>query len=245
MNKIRIFEDIDQLNHSAARMFFEIAERSIASRGRFTVSLAGGSTPRELYKLISSEDYRERIDWTKVFFFFGDERFVPYDHAYSNYRMAKENLFDRIELPASNVFPWNTGAVNEAIAAAEYEATITRFFDTDLPSFDLILLGIGADGHTASLFPHTAALKETERITAANYVRKLETTRLTMTYPLINNARHIAFLIAGDEKAEAVRSIAEGSPDPDEFPARGVSPSNGKLIWFLDSASAQLLTNRY
>lgn len=245
MSKIRVFEKIAEMNQAAAEMFFEIGKEAIARRGRFAVVLAGGSTPRELYRLISSDEHREKIEWHKVFFFFGDERLVPLDHPDSNYRMANENLFDRIEAPTSNIFPWNTKAENETVAAEEYEETLKTFFGESLPRFDLILLGIGADGHTASLFPHTKALNETEHLTAANYVEKLDTTRLTFAYPIINHARQIAFLIAGVEKAPAVKAIIEGEPKPDEFPAQAVAPKDGELTWFLDAASARLLTNDY
>lgn len=245
MSKIRVFENFGELNEAAAEMFCEIGEEAIAQRGRFTVALAGGSTPRELYRLVSSDEYRNRIDWNKVFLFFGDERFVPLDHSDSNYQMTKENLLDRIEISPSNIFPWNTMAESETVAAEEYEKTLQNFFGESLPRFDLILLGIGTDGHTASLFPYTRALNETNRLTAANYVEKLDTTRLTFVYPLINNARQIAFLVSGDEKAPAIKAIIEGELDPDNFPAQAVFPKDGELTWFLDAASARLLIHKY
>lgn len=243
MPEILIVEDLEELSRVAAVKFVDVANNSINEKGRFQVSLAGGSTPRSLYRLLASAEYREKIDWSKVFLFFGDERFVPPDHPDSNYRMAKENLFDLIDISDANIFRWPTENVNAEQAAAEYETTIIDFLGSDtFARFDLILLGMGADGHTASLFPNTAALNEEQRIAVANRVDRLDTTRLTLTFPVINNAANVVFLLAGEEKADTLRDILEGAPDPEKYPAQSIKPA-GKLIWIVEKKAASKLSD--
>lgn len=238
-----IVEDLEELRRVAAVKFVDVANNAINEKGRFQVSLAGGSTPRSLYRLLASAEYREKIDWSKVFLFFGDERFVPPDHPDSNYRMAKENLFDLIDIPDANIFRWPTENVNAEQAGAEYERTLNDFFGSDtFARFDLILLGMGADGHTASLFPNTAALNEEQRIAVANRVDRLDTTRLTLTFPVINNAANVVFLLAGEEKADTLRDILEGAPDPEKYPAQSIKPA-GKLIWIVEKKAASKLSD--
>ncbi|MCD9189525.1 MAG: 6-phosphogluconolactonase [Pyrinomonadaceae bacterium] len=241
---IEVFQNSEELNNFAADKFVEIAAESISERGRFTVALAGGSTPKSLYRLLSGDKFKDKIDWSKVFFFFGDERNVSPDDAESNFRMAHENLFAPLEINVNSIFPWLTQSETPEITAEIYQGEIKRFFDlgeTEFPIFDLILLGMGADGHTASLFPFTKALGETEKIAVANPVEKLNTTRLTLTFPTINVARNIIFLVAGEDKAETLREVLEGKFQPERLPSQNVKPENGNLYWLLDENVAKLL----
>lgn len=232
-----VYQDKEELAGAAARDFAERAAEAIGGSGRFAVALAGGSTPKATYELLA-RDYADRIDWRRVHVFFGDERTVPPDHEDSNYRMAKEALLDHV--PVSGVHRMR-GELPPEEAAASYEEELREFFgDEEPPSLDLILLGIGGDGHTASLFPHTPALEVTDRLVVANPVEKLGTVRLTLTVPVINAARAVNFLVAGEDKAEALKMILEGDADPREYPARFVR-SAGEATWMLDVAAAGLL----
>jgi 6-phosphogluconolactonase len=196
--------------------------------------LAGGSTPKATYGILA-RDYAERIDWSRVHVFFGDERNVPPDHEDANYRMAREALLDHV--PIGGVHRMR-GELPPDEAAAAYEVELREFFGAEkLPRFDLILLGIGGDGHTASLFPETPALEVHDRWVVANPVPKLDTTRITLTVPVINAARSVVFLAAGEDKAEALKEILEGDADPREYPAKLVQPLGGPE-WMLDRAAA-------
>ena len=241
---IKIFPNIEELNNFTAEQFVAIGKEAIKKRGYFTITLAGGSTPQSLYRLFSSKIFKTKIAWAKVYFFFGDERSVLPDDAESNFRMAYENIFQPLKIADKNIFRWQTELENAGINAQDYERKITNFFDlteNKFPQFDLILLGMGADGHTASLFPFTDALHETDKIAVANPVEKLNTTRLTLTFPTINNARNIIFLVAGAEKAETLREVLEGDFAPDKLPAQNVRPKDGNLFWLLDENVAKLL----
>lgn len=236
MNLI-VHGDKQGLAGAAARDFADRAAEAIERFGRFAVALAGGSTPKATYELLA-RDSAEELDWANVHVFFGDERTVPPDHEDSNYRMAREALLDHV--PVGSVHRMR-GELPPEEAAIAYEEELQGFFGGEgLPSLDLIMLGIGADGHTASLFPHTPALEETDRWVVANPVEKLETVRLTLTAPLINAARAVDFLVAGEDKAEALKMVFEGDADPREYPARLVR-SAGETTWMVDRAAAGLL----
>jgi len=183
------------------------------------------------------------MNWTKVFFFFGDERNVLPGDAESNFRMANENLFLPLHISVENVFRWQTELRNAEKIAENYEESAKFFFalNDELPRFDLILLGIGEDGHTASLFPFTKALRETKKIAIANSVEKLATTRLTLTLPVINNAANVIFLVKGADKADTLKTVLEGKLQPEKFPAQSVKPENGELFWLVDEQAAALL----
>jgi 6-phosphogluconolactonase len=241
---IIIFPNIEELNLFAAEKFVEIANQSIEKRGKFTVVLAGGSTPKSLYKLLSSEKFKDRLDWSKVFFFLGDERNVLPDNEESNFRMANENLFKPLAIRRFQVFYWNTELSDVEQIAKNYDALIQIFFGLDenegVIDFDLVLLGMGDDGHTASLFPNTNALHETEKIAMANWVEKLNDWRFTLTFPAINNARNVIFLISGKNKAETVKEVLEGEFQPDKLPSQNVKP-RGNLLFLLDKDAASLL----
>ena len=241
MRDIRIFENLDEASHAAADLFVEIAAASIAERGQCAVALSGGSTPKSLYRLLATRETRDKLDWTKTYFFLGDERNVPRSSPESNHRMIDEALFASLEISAKHLHGWPTvrGTAPEKIAEA-YARELEAFFSC-FPRFDLILLGLGADGHTASLFPGTSALLETERMAVANWIEKLESHRMTLTFPVINNAANVIFLVAGKEKAEAVATVFEGEFRPDDCPAQLVQPVEGDLYWLLDEAAASKL----
>ncbi len=232
---IIICHDADELARKAAEQFVALAGAAIARSGRFTVALSGGSTPRALYLLLGSVDYRERIDWRRVHLFWGDERCVPPDHAESNYRMVQEALLSRISIPPENIHRM-AGEKEPRVAANEYEEELRRFFALapgQVPRFDLILLGLGEDGHTASLFPGGEALNENERLVATAYVERLRAHRLTLTLPVINAAAQATFLIAGQNKRSIVNEILRSDADSFKYPAARVSPSDGQLTWLI------------
>ncbi|HEX8564920.1 MAG TPA: 6-phosphogluconolactonase [Pyrinomonadaceae bacterium] len=241
-HNIIISENLQALSRAAAEIFVRIGGETIERNNRFTVALSGGSTPKLLFQILSSDEFRLRIDWTKTFFFFGDERHVEPNSAESNYRMANENLFKPLEIPAENVYRWRAEWQNAEEIALDYEKTLTDFFKTELPRFDLILLGMGADGHTASLFPETSALIETQKLAVANLVKKLASFRLTLTFPLINNAANIIFLVGGAEKAQMLKTVLGGVFEPQKFPAQNVNPRAGNLFWLIEKDAARLLS---
>ena len=241
-HNIIISEDLQALSRAAAEMFVRIGNETIERNNRFTVALSGGSTPKSLFRTLSGEEFRLRIDWTKTFFFFGDERNVAPDSPESNYRMARENLFEPLKIPAENVYRWRAEWQNAEEIALDYEKNLTDFFKTEMPRFDLILLGIGADGHMASLFPETSALTETQKLAVSNWVKKLDSFRLTLTFPLINNAANIIFLVGGTEKAEMLKTVLEGEFEPQKFPAQNVNPRDGDLFWLIEKDAARLLS---
>jgi 6-phosphogluconolactonase len=232
---LEVYEGKERLAEAAARFFVERAQRSIDGTGRFAVALAGGSTPQSAYELLA-DAYRDDLDWGKVHTFFGDERGVPPDHEDSNYRTANEALLSRV--PVGSVHRMR-GELPPSEAAAEYERELRGFFGGP-PVFDLVLLGVGEDGHTASLFPRTPALDATDRFAVENPVEKLGTTRITLTAPTINAARNVAFLVSGGDKAEALKEILEGNADPRDYPAKLIRPA-GNPAWMVDRAAARLL----
>ena len=236
MRKILIKNNLDEVSEAAAGLFVAMAIESIAMRGKFSVALAGGSTPRALYSLLASEKYRNKVQWPKLRFFFGDERNVPPDSSESNYRMANETLLAPLGIASKTVHRWKT-ELGPQEAASEYELEMQANGPVDL-----VLLGLGPDAHTASLFPHTAALNEHEKLAVENWVEKLNAHRLTMTFEAINAARDVMFLVVGKDKADAVAGVLEGNSRPDDLPAQGVKPVNGNLFWLLDTEAASRLS---
>ena len=239
---ISVFPDPDQLSHAAARYVVQIANEALAVYGRFTIALSGGSTPKKLYSLLALEPYRKQIDWTKAEIFWSDERCVPPDDAESNYRLAHEVMLSKLPIPASQIHRMPANQSDRVIAAIAYEQELRHVFGTDgIPSFDLIQLGLGPEAHTASLFPHQASLRETQRLVLYVTVPKPPPPRLTLTPPILNAANHILFLVTGTEKADAVRAVLEGEYQPDEYPAQIVHPTQGEVSWMLDTAAASEL----
>jgi 6-phosphogluconolactonase len=239
---IEVSANAADLFHAAAEEFLRVGRAAIGAQGRFTVALSGGSTPRALYSLLAA-NYSGFI-WTRVFLFFGDERHVPPTDADSNYRMVNESLLTKIGIPAENVFRVPAENPDAAAAASDYEAQLRRFFELksgEFPRFDLILLGLGPDGHTASLFPDSPALDEQSRLVAANWVAKFNTHRITLTFPVLDRAAEVMFLASGADKADILRQVLEGKNTP-PLPSQRVQPSDGKLLWLLDEAAAAKLT---
>lgn len=238
-------ENPNEISLAAAEALISLAAQATEARGRFVVALSGGRTPRGLYQALTTAKYRKRLDWNRVEFFWGDERAVPPDHDESNYRTARETLLKPLGIYSAHIHRMEADRAELASAAAGYAAEIATCFETWLsdppPRFDLILLGLGQDGHTASLFPHSGALGVTDRWVVANHVPQLSTTRITMTIPLINRARAVFFLVAGDEKATALARVIHGPMDPARFPAQRIHPTNGRLVWFVDRQAARQL----
>ncbi|MCA1730101.1 MAG: 6-phosphogluconolactonase [Actinobacteria bacterium] len=234
---LHVYGEVRELSEAAASVFVEEARRAVEESGRFAVALAGGSTPKKAYEILASEyGEPEDLDWSRVHVFFGDERTVPPDHEDSNYRMARGALLCHV--PVGSVHRMR-GELDPPEAAALYEEELKSFFGGP-PRFDLILLGIGEDGHTASLFPGTPALDAHDRWTVENPVEKLGAIRLTLTVPAINAARKIIFLVAGEGKAEVLEKILEGDADPHNYPAKLIQPEGG-AVWMADRAATQLL----
>ncbi len=242
--EIQVFDDAAELARAAADEIASRIRRTWRESGRFTWALSGGSTPRALYRLLASEPYRESLPWHAIHFFWGDERHVPPDHPQSNFRMAREAMLDFVPVPAGNIHRIHRIVAEEPDAehaALLYEAELRSFFALapgDWPRFDLVLLGLGEDGHTASLFPGSAAVRERERLVVAPWVEALKTLRITLTPPVFNHARCTLFLVTGGEKAAAVRAVLEGERQPDRYPAQVVE---GNRWWMMDRAAAGLL----
>jgi 6-phosphogluconolactonase len=244
--EIRVLTTPQELFSAAAEEVVRIADQSVKERGRFTIALSGGSTPKSLYNLLAT-NARTTLPWDKMFFFWGDERHVPPGDPESNYRMAADTMLSKVPVPPGNVFRFATENPDVEAVADNYEKTLRKFFQLApgaVPSFDLILLGMGPDGHTASLFPGTAALHEKTRLAVANWVDKLKTNRLSLTLPVLNAARCVAFLVSGTDKAAVLRSVLEENVPGDQYPAKLVQPKNGKVIWFLDRGAASSLSSK-
>ncbi|MBI2456006.1 MAG: 6-phosphogluconolactonase [candidate division NC10 bacterium] len=247
---IRILADAGELSRAAAEEFVRQAEDAVRTRALFTVALSGGSTSKAMYRLLANDDeplLRGRVPWGKIHFFWGDERHVPPDHLDSNYRTAHEAMLSRVPIPAENVHRIKAEDPDARSAAADYDQQLRTFFFPRrmtveaLPRFDLVLLGLGPDGHTASLFPGTDAIHEQTRFVAAPWVEKLHACRITLAPPVLNNAACILVLVSGEEKAEALRTVLEGAYQPDQFPAQLIRPTLGSLLWLVDRAAARLL----
>ena len=256
--QVRIYRDPEELALKAARLFARLADQYVVGCGRFTVALSGGSTPKAMLSLLAADPFVDTVPWSSIYFFWGDERCVPPDHSDSNYRMASEALLSKVPVPPANIFRIPAENPDPQRAAEEYAATLSRFFlsgagatkaDTtplsNLPRFDLVFLGMGPDGHTASLFPHTKALQAGDQIVVANYVEKFKAYRITLTAAAINNARNVAFLAAGGDKAETLKNVLEGSYQPDLYPSQLIRPRNGTLLWMVDEAAAHLLVDQH
>jgi 6-phosphogluconolactonase len=242
MSQIFIFENPAEVARAAADHFVNIGREAINESGRFSVALSGGSTPKIAYELLAGDEYKERLDWSKVHIFFGDERCVPPDDAESNYRMANEAMLSRLSIPTQNIH--RIQGVGDAVANARlYEDELRTYFNGQKPRFDLVLLGMGDDGHTASLFPNSPALSEDEAWVAANRVEKFNAYRITLTVPAINSAAHIIFLVTGDSKAARLAEVLSGESASGPLPSQLIKPLHGSLAWLVDKAAAAQFTN--
>ena len=235
--KINVFKTVDDLIPAVADYFSATAQDSISSRGEFNVALSGGVSPKRLYEMLASPDFKEQIEWAKINFFFGDERNVPREDPENNARMVKKVLFDPLKISESRIFAVDTSLPPQE-AANRYMSAISHHFKDQKIRFDLILLGLGDNAHTASLFPYTAVLKDESASIKSVYLEQQDLYRITMTAPLINQARHIAFLVYGDAKSKAVYHVLENGRDPEKYPAQLIHPENGDLQWFLDETAA-------
>ena len=244
MSELRILPDAEALDDAVAERFLHFAWEAIAVHGRFAVALAGGSTPRGAYERIATTWQKAPggpLDWGRVHLFWGDERHVPADDPRSNYRMTKEALISRVPIPPQNVHPVPTALPDPHEAANVYEREIRDFFRpeaNDLPRFDLILLGMGADGHVASLFPDSEALHAKNRLVVADRVPKLDTLRITLTFPVLNHAANVIVLVSGREKSATLRRVIQGPHTPPLLPAEGLQPDDGSLLWMADRDAA-------
>jgi len=234
---IHVFADIEELSRAAAAAIAQLVAGVTRSRAAFSMALAGGATPGTLYHHLAT-DFLNATPWAQMHFFWGDERYVATDDEASNYRMAREALLDHVPVPEANVHPIETHFPHPDMAAEAYETVLREHFGGELPRFDLILLGVGHDGHTASLFPESPALQETERWVVPATTPGEPQQRVTLTLPVLNNAAVVYFLAAGPEKAEPVQLTLDDATDPAPCPAAAVRPTEGELHWWLDAAAA-------
>jgi 6-phosphogluconolactonase len=246
--EIRILAGPSEVARAGAGEVLAAAQKAVSDHGYFSLALSGGSTPKVLYGLLADDpSFREKMPWSKTHFFWGDERHVPPDHPDSNYHMTQQAMLSKIIIPQENVHRVHGENPDAAAAAQEYETELQRFFGLTsevFPRLDLVLLGMGPDGHTASLFPGTPALKEHKRIVTANPVAKFNTDRITMTYPTLNNAARIVFLVNGADKAEPLREVLQGKSQPDLYPSQNIAPTNGTLLWLIDRTAGSLLEQK-
>jgi 6-phosphogluconolactonase len=251
---VRVYQDADELALKAAQHFARLADQYVIGSGHFAVALSGGETPRAMFKLLAQEPFYSTVPWSMIYFFWTDERGVPPTHPDSNYRVAHELLLSKVPVKSENVFRFQAEEADLGRAAQSYEMTLRNFSIAGpganrtgtaplaaFPRLDLILLGMGVDGHTASLFPGTQALKVNDRIAVANDVPQRNEHRLTLTVPTINNARNVTFLVGGAGKAETLRQVLEGPSRPEELPSQLIKPGNGSLLWLTDEAAASRL----
>lgn len=241
-----IFPDAANLTRRAADEFLKSVNDAIAEKGSFTVALAGGSTPKALYSLLTADPaYSSKIPWQKMHFFFGDERHAPPDSEESNFHMANQTLFSKGLVKPEQITRIRGEYADTEKAALEYEQALRAYFklrDGEYPRFDLVLLGMGEEGHTLSLFPGTKALHATNRIVVRNWVGKLYTERITLTVPAANQAKRVIFSVTREDKALALKAVLEGPYEPEQLPAQFIQPVNGTLLWLVDQAAGSKLS---
>lgn len=237
MMDVRVFSNPEALVEFAAGTFIRLAEDSIQQRGMFTVAFSGGSTPRRLYNALAAPEVQKSLDWDKIHLFWGDERAVPPDHSDSNYKMVREALLDKVTIPQENIHRVHA-EMDVRMAAFQYEEELRGVFEGDWPRFDLVLLGMGEDGHTASLFPNSAGLNEEQRWFIANYAPKRQQWRLTLTGNAINAARNVLALVQGGGKADMIAAVLVGGDGGDVKPIQRIKPADGKMTWLLDGEAA-------
>jgi 6-phosphogluconolactonase len=236
---VRIFNTKEEITSQAANIFIAAAQNAIEKQGRFVVALTGGSSPVALYTLLATAPYKNKIDWEKVFVFWGDERWVPLDDALSNAKMADDTLLSHVSISKNNIFPMYKEGVSAEAYALEYEESIKSITGED-GQFDLILLGMGDDGHTASLFPGQAVLQEQYKWVAAYYLESQTMFRITLTAALINRAKQIVVLTFGENKAQALNEVLYGAYDPEKYPTQLIKPLDGELLFLTDKAATSM-----
>jgi len=245
-SEIVVARDLAELSYKAAELLVGCIFETLSRKARFSIALSGGSTPKALFSLLVEDDYfKNTIPWEKIHFFWGDDRHVPPQDEQSNYRMAHDIMLAKAQVRTDNIHRMPTEQDDAGKVAQDYEQELRQFFELaaeQLPVIDFNLLGIGPDGHTASLFPGTTALQENRRLVVANWVEKFKTHRITMTFPVLNNADTIVFLVSGRQKADALQQILEGDYRPNQLPAQLIRPRQGRLLWLVDQAAASRLT---
>ena len=243
--EIQVQEGVEELSRAAASTFLRQARWAVRKKGLFSVTLSGGTTPGSLYSLLADDSFfRAEVPWEKTHFFWGDERHVPPEHFESNFRMAEETMLSRVPIPSENIHRIKAENPAAQRAAEKYEETLRTFFRLEpgeFPRFDLVLLGMGPDGHTASLFPGTEALHERSRLVVANWIEKFQSHRITMTLPVLNRAAMVLFLVSGKEKAETLRQVWAGRRGKFPFPSQLIRPIHGRLLWLVDRAAGAFL----
>ena len=244
---IQVAETPEELSSLAAEKFLHLAIDAVRAQGLFTVALSGGSTPREFYSFLSDFErpFRAQMPWDKIHFCWGDERHVPPDHPDSNYRMAREVLFSKVPVPPENIHRIKSEIAEASEAADRYEETLRKLFRLSadqFPRFDLILLGLGSDGHTASIFPGSQVIKEKRRLVVASWVQQLKSSRITLTPPVLNKAEAVVFLVSGLEKAPALHSVLEGDYQPEHLPAQLIRSNKSNVLWLVDHEAASMLS---
>lgn len=235
--QLNIAKDIEELSMQVAEWISSYIGSSTKTRSRFTFLLSGGSTPEKLYRLLASEKFKNKVDWSRLHFFWGDERCVPFNDHRNNARMAFEALLDHVPVPKENIHPINT-AVTPERSAAEYESLLHQYFPDNQHSFDLALMGLGDDAHTLSLFPGSAAVMEKKSRVMTVYNDREKMYRVTLTAPVINAAGRVVFLVSGASKAGALHDVMTGPYDPEKYPAQVICPFNDELYWWVDKAAA-------
>ncbi|HLW46823.1 MAG TPA: 6-phosphogluconolactonase [bacterium] len=244
--EVVVFPDLDAAAAEAAERIASICDRAVASRGACAIALSGGDSPKPLFARLAAEPYRRRMPWERLQVFWSDERCVPPDDPRSNYKLAHDLLLAKVPVPKGQIFRMPGGAADPPAAAAAYEQTLRAHLPATAdgwPRFDIVLLGLGANAHTASLFPRTAAVRERDRAVVAQFVDEVGMWRMTLTVPVLRRAADTLFLVAGASKAEAVRAALEGPPNGDEVPASLIRPLDGRVAWLLDAAAASALTH--
>jgi 6-phosphogluconolactonase len=238
---IKIFDNAEELSIAAAELMISASKDAIQKTGKFLVSLSGGSTPKRVFEILAQPSFKDRIDWSKVYIFWGDERCVPFEDTESNAGMTYKALLDHVAVPGNQVFRIK-GELPPHDAATEYNELLEKFFpEGSTRSFDLVFLGMGTDGHTASLFPYTPVLEERSRLAKEVYLEELKKLRVTITQDLINNADKIAFLITGENKAEVLNEVMYGQYNYKKYPSQLIKPRHGELLWFLDKGAARIV----
>lgn len=242
--ELQIFKNNEELSVEVAKWMADYISETLKKQDRFTLVLSGGGTPQKLNGLLAASPYKEKIDWSRLHIFWGDERFVPYADERNNAKMAFDTLLDHVPVPASQIHRFKTENIIPEVSAGEYELILQQYFPPSVPpapTFDLVLLGMGDDGHTLSLFPGTHVMHEENKWATSLFLKQQDMFRVTLTTPVVNRAKRIAFLVTGPSKAEALKEVIEGDYQPDTYPSQVIKPLNGEVYWFVDKAAASNL----
>lgn len=237
---LHVYKTQDEVSNALAEWITQAIETTLQTQDRFTWVVTGGNSPKQLYELLAGEPYKSRVNWSKLHIFWGDERAVPYDDSRNNAKMTFEHLLSKVPVVAEQVHIMDTSLEPEAAAQA-YEAILHQYFTAEGPSFDLVLNGMGDDGHTLSLFPHTAVIHEKQTWVKAFYLEPQQMFRITLTAPIVNRAKKVAFLTFGQNKSNALFEVLKGASNPDQYPSQTIQPQSGELHWFVDAAAAEKL----